>query len=97
MNKNYTEVTIDGKTYTLGGYENDEYLQTIATYINTKISELKKSENYRRQSSDYKKILLDLNIADDYYKLRERLVRLEAENKELAKEADSLRRELSRR
>ena len=94
MTKNYTEVIIDGKTYVLGGYEDDEYLQTIATYINTKLSELKKTDNFKRQPSDYRKIMLDLNIADDYYKLRHRLAELETEKKMLEKEVNDLKREL---
>ena len=35
--KNYTEVTIDHKVYTLGGYENEEQLKKIATYIKKKL------------------------------------------------------------
>ena len=40
--KNKTEVLIDGKIYTLSGYESEEYLQRVATYINNKLAELKK-------------------------------------------------------
>ena len=29
-----TEVIIGGKVFTLGGYESEEYLQKIASYIN---------------------------------------------------------------
>ena len=36
--KNNTEVIIDGKVYTLSGYESQEYLQKVATYINDKIA-----------------------------------------------------------
>lgn len=39
--KNKTEVLIDGKIYTLSGYESEEYLQRVATYINNKLAELK--------------------------------------------------------
>ena len=41
--KNKTEVLIDGKIYTLSGYESEEYLQRVATYINNKLAELKKT------------------------------------------------------
>ena len=34
--KNTTEVIIGGKVFTLGGYESEEYLQKIASYINNK-------------------------------------------------------------
>ena len=39
--QNNTEVIIDGKVYTLSGYESQEYLQKVATYINDKIAEFK--------------------------------------------------------
>ena len=39
--KNYTQVLIDGNIYTLGGAEDQEYMQKVASYINEKISGLK--------------------------------------------------------
>ena len=35
--KTCAEVVIDGKVYTLSGYEGEEYLQKVAAYINNKI------------------------------------------------------------
>ena len=37
--KTDAEVIIDGKVYTLSGYESEEYLQKIASYLNGKIAE----------------------------------------------------------
>ena len=34
--KNYTQVLIDGKIYTLGGSEDEAYLQRTASYVNEK-------------------------------------------------------------
>ena len=48
------EVIIDGKVYTLSGYEEEGYLQKVASYINNKIGELQKMDSYRRFSSDTK-------------------------------------------
>ena len=31
--RNYTDVIIAGKVYTLGGYESEEYLQRVAAYL----------------------------------------------------------------
>lgn len=36
--KTSAEVIIGGKVYTLSGYEGEEYLQRVATYINNKIN-----------------------------------------------------------
>ena len=37
--KNNTEVIIGGKVFTLSGYESEEYLQKVASYINGKLAE----------------------------------------------------------
>ena len=38
--KNKAQVLIDGKVVTLSGYESEEYLHMVATYMNRKIAEL---------------------------------------------------------
>ena len=78
MDKNYTEVTIAGKTYTLGGYEDAEYLQQIAAYINTCISDLHQVPGFLRQSADDQNMMLMLNLADDCFKARKKAASLEA-------------------
>ncbi len=94
MNKNYTEVTIDDRTYTLGGYEDEEYLQQVAAYLNTKTAELRKVQGYLRQSPDFRRMMLDLNIADDLFKARRRIAALETRLQVLEKENSDLRHEL---
>ena len=37
-----TEVIIGGKVFTLSGYESEEYLQRVASYINNKVAEYSK-------------------------------------------------------
>lgn len=92
--KNNAEVVIDGKVYTLSGYETEEYLQKVASYINNKISEYKKDENYRKQSLDVQKSLLELNIADDYFKAKKQADLLERDLEEKDKELYDLKHEL---
>ena len=41
--KTDAEVIIDGKVYTLSGYESEEYLQKIASYRYGKIAEFRKN------------------------------------------------------
>ncbi len=65
-------VVINGKVYTLSGFEGEDYLQNVATYINNKIAECKTSEQYRRMNTEYQGVLLALNIADDYFKAKNR-------------------------
>lgn len=71
--KTDTEVIIAGKVFTLSGYESEEYLQKVASYINNKVSEYNKVDNFKRQSLDTQNVLLQLNIADDYFKARKQI------------------------
>ena len=71
--KTDTEVLIGGKVFTLSGYESEDYMQKIASYINGKITEYGKLDGFRRQPLDKQNILLQLNIADDYFKAKKQI------------------------
>ena len=92
--KNKTEVLIDGKIYTLSGYESEEYLQRVATYINNKLAELKKLDGYARLSQESKSILLELNVADDYFKAKNQVEMVEEELAQKDQELYDLKHEL---
>ena len=92
--RNYTDVIIAGKVYTLGGYESEEYLQKVAAYLNGKNSELRKMDGFLRQTPDYQNILLQLNVADDYFKAVGRLEELEEQAETQANEIYSLKHQL---
>ena len=92
--KNKTEVLIDGKIYTLSGYESEEYLQRVATYINNKLAELKKLDGYARLSQELKSILLELNVADDYFKAKNLVEMVEEELAQKDQELYDLKHEL---
>ena len=92
--KNKTEVLIDGKIYTLSGYESEEYLQRVATYINNKLAELKKLDGYARLSQELKSILLELNVADDYFKAKDQVEKLERDLENKEKEIYDLKHDL---
>ena len=92
--KNETEVVIGGKTLTLSGYESEEYLQRVASYINNKLSEYSKLDAFRRQPLDRQCVLMELNIADDYFKARKQVSLLEEELKAKEKELYDLKHEL---
>ena len=68
--KNDIAVVINGRIYNLSGYEDTEYLQEVANYMNSKIAECKASDGFRRMSPEYQNILLAINIADDYFKAK---------------------------
>ena len=71
--KNNTQVIIAGKIYTLSGYESEEYLQRVASYLNGKISEFRNLDGYHRLSPEMRSILLNLNTADDYFKVKKKV------------------------
>lgn len=92
--KNNTEVVIGGKLFTLSGYEGEEYLQRIASYLNNKINEYSKIESFVRQDSDTQSILIQLNIADDYFKAKKQIDMLEEDLKAKDTELYDLKHEL---
>ncbi len=71
--KNGVEVIINGKRVSLGGYESEEYLQRVASYLNAKYNELKQMESYRMLDAEMKNMYLQLNLADDYFKLKKQM------------------------
>lgn len=92
--KTDTEVIIGGKVFTLSGYESEEYLQKVASYINNKAIEYGKLENFRHQSPDTQSVLLQLNIADDYFKAKKQIALLEEDLETKDKELYNLKHEL---
>ncbi len=85
MNKKTdAEVIINGKRYCLAGYESEEYLQKVASYLNGKYALMKEQAGYRSMDVDTRTVLMQINIADDYFKLKQQLVDItdEMENKD---------------
>lgn len=75
--KNDTTVLIGGNVYTLIGDESAEYIQRVALYINNKLEEIKKSENARKLNTKLVSVLLEINIADDFFKAKGKTEELE--------------------
>lgn len=95
MNKYHDiEVIINNKRYTLSGYEGEEYLQKIASYINSKHVEFRNRDAYKFLDSELKNILMQINIADDYYKTRDKIKEVETENELKSNEIFNLKHEV---
>ena len=92
--KNDIPVVINGRIYNLSGYENTDYLQEVANYINSKIAECKASDGFRRLNAEYQNILLAINIADDYFKVKNETGKLSAQDDEKEKQIYDLRHEV---
>ena len=93
-NRNDVEVLIDGRRYTICGFESDEYLQKVASYINQKFGEFKKIDSYRNMDLELRNVLLAINIADDYFKAKKQISILEEELQAKEKELYDLKHEL---
>lgn len=92
--KNFTEVVIDGTIYKLGGYESTEYLQQVAGYINNKITEMKALDGYNHLPTSQKALMMELNAADDFFKAKKSVDKLEKELSEKDRELYGVKHDL---
>ncbi|MFA5676476.1 MAG: cell division protein ZapA [Christensenellales bacterium] len=88
MDKTRTVVKICGKEYMMAGYESEEYIHSVAIYVDRKMSELK--DQYVNLNPGTLSVLTAINIADDVLKLQQRF-------DELTQEYEALSEELKRR
>ncbi len=94
IGNNDIEVVIGGKVITLSGSESEEYLQKVSSYINNKIAEYNNVDSFRRQPADMQNVLLLLNIADDYFKIKKQMDTLQDELDAKDRELYDLKHEL---
>ena len=92
--KKSAEVIIDGKVYTLSGYEEEGYLQKVGSYINNKLNEFNEMESFRSLSVDTRHTLLERNIADDYFKAKDSVEKHELAIEQKEKEIYDLKHDL---
>lgn len=92
--KNCFNITIAGKSYTLCGNESNEYLKSIGSYIEGKYNSFAEELSFRSQPMDMQHILMQLNIADDYFKCREELYISKRKYEEQAVELEKLKSSL---
>lgn len=84
--KNKIEVFIGGKVYKIAGEESEEYMQKVARYIDKKMQEISGTQRSTVLSTSMISILTAINVADDYFKLKE-------ENELLKEKINKLTRE----
>ena len=85
--KNEVQVLIDGKVLTMSGFESNEYLQKLANYINDMIYEYSKSDSFKHSNKDIQHRLIEINIADELFKMK---AKVDSINEELKKKEDEL-------
>ena len=87
--KNAVEVVVDGRVYKISGYESQEYMHQIAVYINEKMTQCHNTENYRKQSSDQRQLMLSMELEKkerELYSVRHDLIEAQLEIENLKKE-----------
>ena len=92
--KNEAEVAIGGKVITLKGYESREYIQKVAAYLDNKLDEHKKMESYNRLPLEFQNIMIQLNIADEFFKAKNMADTLKGDLESKDKEIYDLKHEL---
>ena len=92
--KNDIDITIGGKTFTLSGVESEEYLREVAVYLNTKIKEFSEDSSYWRLPNDLRNVMLQFNLADDYFKEHSRVSALESRVQDLEEQGSRSAREI---
>ena len=88
--KNTADVLINGKVYTISGYESTAYLQKVATYLNEMEEKVAVTEGYARLTADEKQLLKNMNLADVYFKADAARESLEKEKEQKDRELYSL-------
>ena len=73
-----TDVLIAGRVYSLKGAD-QEHLQKVAAFLNRKIVEVRNIQGYKKLDPEYKELLMDLNLADEYFKVSDELAKLKEE------------------
>ena len=92
--KNDIDITIGGKTFTLSGVESEAYLREVASYLNAKLKDFSDDAAYWKLPNDMRNVMLQLNLADDYFKERSRAQELEDQVQELGEHRDQALQEL---
>jgi cell division protein ZapA len=85
-------VNIMGNEYTMVGRESEEYLQSVALYVDKKMRELHKKNGMLNNLMVA--ILTALNVADEYFKLQQELEVVKKEASKPGKELEDSRYQL---
>lgn len=90
--KKKIEVSIDGRNFTVVGSDNENYVRTVARYVDKKIRELTSKNDRLCQTSSA--TLAALNIADELHKVSNRLQELENQAKDPMEKYGDLKSQL---
>jgi cell division protein ZapA len=90
---NRVEVVIGGEIITLVSIENEEYMQKLARYINRKMADIKAVNSNASINERTRTVFIAANIADDYFKAKDKSDELELELKKYVTELGQIQEE----
>ena len=88
---NRIDVVIDGKVTSLRSDESAEHMQKVALYVDQKIALLKSNNISAAVDERVRTVLIALNLADDYFKIKDRHTALDVQNRKLSQDVSSLK------
>ncbi len=88
------EFVIDGKQYILSAGGDIENLNRVVAYINKKLAEVKKQKNFLSLDNEKRKLALELNIAEDYMRLKDEVTNAESDKNDKNNEIFELKHEI---
>lgn len=91
---NVAEVLINGKVYKISGKETPFYMNKIASYLNEMEEKISKTKSYQSLTSEEKQLMKNMNLADEYFKEKDRKEELEKEAEQKDKEIYSLKHDV---
>ena len=92
VSKKRVDVVIGGKVIRLTAEEDEAHLQRIARYIDKKMAELTEA-NAAFAIDERLRMMLAVNITDDYYKVADKLARVEANQEKYVDELARMQQE----
>jgi len=96
MNIKKIDVFMSSGRITLRSDESPEYLQKLASYVDQKIADLKAKNLSASVDERRRSLFIAMNLADDYFKLKDRYTAQDVENNELIKEKAELQAQIDK-
>jgi len=96
MNIIKVDVFMSSGRITLRSDESPEYLQKLASYVDQKIADLKAKNLSASVDERRRSLFIAMNLADDYFKLKDRYTAQDVENNELTKQKSELQAEIEK-
>jgi len=88
------DVFMSNNRVTLRSDESPEYLQKLASYVDQKIADLKAKNLSASVDERRRSLFIAMNLADDYFKIKDRYTAQDVENKKLTQENFHLEKEV---